>query len=154
MAQTTTKDRRERLLDAKANGTLVRFRSRFENGHVHGYVSDVGPKLFLLRLVSDDIRYNGFECFRIKDVRGLKPAPTASFMAAVLALRYPERAPDPVIDLGSVEGLLRTASELYPLITQHRECKKTNACWIGKMSDIHKGQVLMRTVAPDATWDY
>ncbi len=148
------KETREGLLNAKTDGLLVRIRSPYHNGHVHGYVIDVGPKFFLLRSVSDDIRYNGFECFRIKDVRGLKPAPTASFMIAALALRYPERPADPIVDLSSLETLLRTASAAFPLITLHRERQRPDACWIGKMTDIHEGQVLMRTVAPDATWDY
>ena len=48
---------------------LVRFYRRFEDSSVRGYVLDIGPKFFLLALVSDRVWFDGFECFRISDVR-------------------------------------------------------------------------------------
>ena len=53
---------------------LIRFKRRFEAGSVCGYVLDVGPRFFLLSLVSDRFWFDGFECFRISDVRNMRPA--------------------------------------------------------------------------------
>ena len=56
---------------ARRDKLLVQFRRPFEEGSVHGYVIDIGPQFFLLALVSDAIRFNGFQCFRLSDVRKL-----------------------------------------------------------------------------------
>ena len=53
------------LREAMRYRQLVRFERRFEAGFVRGYVLDVGPRFFLLSLVSDRVRFDGFECFRI-----------------------------------------------------------------------------------------
>jgi hypothetical protein len=51
---------------------LVRFASAFERGTVNGYVLDIGPQFFLIALVSDGLRLNGFQCYRLSDVRKLQ----------------------------------------------------------------------------------
>ena len=63
------------LRKAAREHRLVRSRRRFEDTKIHGYVRPVGPKFFLLSLVSDRIRFDGFECFRCSDIRKLQPEP-------------------------------------------------------------------------------
>src|SRR3954453_3441598 len=96
---------------------FVRFSRRFEESPVRGYVLDVGPKFFLLALVSDRIWFDGFECFRIADVSKLKPDPYAAFAEAALKKRG-ERVPKkPRLNLESIEDLLLSAGRSFPLVT-------------------------------------
>jgi hypothetical protein len=68
------------LRSAMRKRSLVRFRRPLEEGDVNGYVFAVGPDYFLIALVSDDIRFNGFQAFRIIDVRELRLHPFAVFV--------------------------------------------------------------------------
>jgi len=76
------------LTEAMHDKTLVKFWSPFEPGSTQGYVLDIGPRFFLLGFVDDDIRFNGFQCMRLADVRRLRvPDPYASFIGAALRKR-------------------------------------------------------------------
>jgi hypothetical protein len=55
-------------------------------------VLDIGPRFFLLALVSDRIRFDGFECFRLSDVRNVRPDPYTTFAETALRKRG-ERIP-------------------------------------------------------------
>lgn len=54
---------------------MVRFERRLEPGSVSGYVAGVGADLFLLVLVNDSIRFDGFQVFHNRDVRKLREEP-------------------------------------------------------------------------------
>jgi|SRR5665213_228745 len=79
MPQPKRKSHRPQLLGAMRDHRAIRFSTRFEVGRVRGYVLDVGPSFFLLALVSDGIRFNGFGCFGVTDVKNLEPDPYAAF---------------------------------------------------------------------------
>lgn len=119
------------LRRAKRSGLLVRFRRPFEDGSVHGYVLDVGREFFLLALVSDQIRFNGFQCFRTIDVRHLRPDPFAAFMESALKKRR-ESKPDPrEVSVSSLRALLLSASKSFS--TGHDSAKSwslTFARWV------------------------
>jgi hypothetical protein len=66
---------------------LVRFTRTVEQGWVNGYVLDVGPEFFLLALVNDQIRFDGFQALRLRDVRGLRENPYATFVESALKAR-------------------------------------------------------------------
>src|SRR4051812_37948595 len=118
---------------------LVRFSRRFEESPVRGYVLDVGPKFFLLALVSDRIWFDGFECFRIADVSKLKPDSYAAFAEAALKKRG-ERVPKkPRLNLESIEDLLLSAGRPFPLVTISREQDDPGACWIGRVKSVQRG---------------
>jgi hypothetical protein len=50
---------------------LIRFASALDRGTISGYVLDVGPQFFLIALISDGILPNGFQCYRLSDIRRL-----------------------------------------------------------------------------------
>lgn len=133
---------------------LVRFASALERGTVNGYVLDIGPKFFLIALVSDGLRPNGYQCYRLADVRKLQvPDKFARFHEAVLKKRgipFPKKPP---VDVSSIENLLHTANRAYPLITIHREKTDPSACWIGRVVDLGGGRVTLLEIGPDASWD-
>jgi len=132
---------------------FVRFTRRFEKGFTRGYVVDVGPKFFILALLTDQIRFDGFSCFRVADVRNLKADPYAAFAEAALK-KLEQRAPKkPRAVVASIEELLLSANKSFPLVTIHREKKHPDACWIGKVKEISGGRVFLLEIGPDAKWD-
>lgn len=132
---------------------FVRFARRFEQGFARGYVLDVGPKFFLLALQGDQMRFDGFSCFRIADVKNLKPDPYTAFTEAALR-KLKERAPKkPRVSVASIQELLFSATKLFPLLTIHRQRVDPDVCWIGKIEDVRQGQVSLLEINPDAKWD-
>jgi len=114
---------------------------------------DVGPAFFLLALVSDRIRFDGFECFRTRDVTDIQPDPFAGFTEAALAKRREMRPPPPRLSLESIEDLLISANREFPLVTIHREDADPDVCHIGRVMSIAHGRVSLLEINPDANWD-
>jgi hypothetical protein len=104
-------------------------------------------------LVSDRIRFDGFECFRVNDVKNLEPDPYAAFAEAALKKRRLRRPKKPRVSVDSVERLLLSAGRAFPLVTIHRESIDPDVCWIGRVLGVNRGRVSMLEINPDATWD-
>jgi hypothetical protein len=132
---------------------LVKFSRRFEESPVRGYVLDIGPKFFLLALLSDRMWFDGFECFRISDISDLKPDSYGAFAEAALRKRG-ERVPrKPRLSLASTEDLLVSAGRSFPLVTIHRDQVDPDVCWIGRVKRVQRGRVSLLEINPDASWD-
>lgn len=132
-------DRSSRLANAMRERQFLRFSRRFEDFVVHGYVLDIGPRFFLLALVSDRLWFDGFECFRIADVRDIRPDPYAAFAEAALKKRGERVSRKPRVSLASVEELLLSANRAFPLVTIHREQADPDVCNIGRVVAIDRG---------------
>src|SRR5579864_7666959 len=134
--------KRSQLAVACRKKIPVKFTRPFEQGSVNGYVIDIGPQFFLIALVSDGIRFNGFQCFRLSDVRSLQsPSKYATFAEAALKKRG-ERIPQkPRVDISSLSTLLQTASRAFPLVTIHREHVDADVCQIGHVVNLSNGRV-------------
>jgi hypothetical protein len=120
---------------------LVKFMRPFEPGTVNGYVLDIGPRFFLtVVLAGDCICFNGFQCFRLADVRRLQvPHKYAAFNEAALKKRRQKRPTDPHVSVASIQDLLRSANRAFPLLTIHRErpiqmCVTLVASWISALN--------------------
>jgi hypothetical protein len=142
-----------RLKSAMRTRRLMRFSRRFEPGIVRGYVLDVGPKFFLLALVSDRIWFDGFECFRVGDIRDLMPDPYAKFAEDALNKRKERMPKKPRVSVRSIEELLLSAAKAFPLLTIHREKVDPDVCWIGRVVGISRGRVSLLEIRPGAEWD-
>jgi len=142
-----------KLVDAMNGRCLVRFSRRFEDTAIRGYVVDVGPQFFLLTLLSDRIWFDGFECFRVKDIRDLKPDPYAPFAEAALRKRGERRPRKPRVSVASLEELLLSACRTFPLVTIHREQVDPDVCWIGRVLGVDRNRVSLLEIGPDAKWD-
>ena len=119
-----------------------------------GYVLAVGPRFFLIALVDENIRFNGFQCLRLQDVRNLEvPAKYAAFIEAALKLRGEKRPRIPAVVVDSVHELLRTAGRAFPLITIHRERVAPDVCHIGRVVAVSESEVSLLEIGPDACWD-
>ena len=141
------------LLDAMHSREFIRFSRRFESSKIRGYVLDAGPQFFLLALVSDRIRFDGFECFRINDVKKLRPDPYAPFAEAALRKRGERRPKKPLVSVANIEELLLSAGKAFPLVTIHREQVDPDVCWIGRVQGVNRGRVSLLEIGPDAIWE-
>jgi hypothetical protein len=119
-----------------------------------GYVLAVGPRFFLLALVDENIRFNGFQCLRLQDVRNLEvPAKYAPFIEAALKLRGEKRPRIPAVVVDSIQELLRTANRAFAVITIHRETVAPDVCHIGGVVAVSDSEVSLLEIGPDACWD-
>jgi hypothetical protein len=118
------------------SGTLVRLRRPFEEGSVNGYVLTVGREFFLLALVSDHVRFNGFQALRMVDVRELRPHPFATFVESALKKRREPTPRKPKVSVRSLRALLLSASKGFPLLTIHRERVDADACHVGRLDPV------------------
>lgn len=132
---------------------FVRIRTKFEHFPIRGYVFDAGPKFFLLCVVNDRLWFDGFECFRIKDVLSVEPDPYADFADAALKKRKQRRPRKPKVDLDSVQGILHTAGKVFPLLTIHMEKHNPDVCYIGQVCEITVKHLHLRCIDPHAQWD-
>jgi hypothetical protein len=142
-----------RLKIAMRDHRLIRYSRRFEEWPDQGYVLEIGPRFFLFALVSNDIRFNGFQCVRIGDLRNPRPAPYATFIEAALRKRG-ERGPKrPRVSVQSIEGILVSANKIFPIVTIHRERIEPDTCNIGRVLGVNRGRLSLLEINPDATWD-
>ena len=140
------------LVEAIRRREFIRFSRRFESSKIRGYVLDVGPQFFLLALVSDRIWFDGFECFRIADVKDLRLDPYAAFAEAALKKRGERRRKKPRVSVANLEDLLLSAGKAFPLVTIHREQVEPDVCWIGRVQGVNGGRVSLLEICPDAVW--
>ncbi len=146
--------KRSQLAAARRDKVLVRFTRPFEEGWVHGYVIDIGPQFFLVALVSEGIRFDGFQCFRLSDVRRLQaPAKYAAFAEAALKKRGERIPKKPDVVVSSLQKLLLSAGQTFPLVTIHREKVDPSVCYIGRVVGVKNGRVSLLEIGPDAVWN-
>jgi hypothetical protein len=114
----------------------------------------VGPRFFLLALLSDEsVRFNGFCCCRITDVKDLKRDPYEAFAEAALKKSGSRRPAGPRVSVSTLEELLLSANKAFPLITIHRERISPDTCRIGRIQHIEKGYLWFLEIGPNAKWD-
>jgi hypothetical protein len=145
---------RTQLAEALKSRHVVTFTRPCEPGSVTGYVLKVGPRYFVVAIVSDEIRLAGYQCFRISDVRSLGvPAPNAAFTKQALKLRGERMPKMPRVSVTTLAELLTTASRAFPLVTIHREQADPDVCHIGRVVDVSKSNVTLLEIGADAKWD-
>jgi hypothetical protein len=141
------------LRRACEDAVLVKFTNPFDDGLIHGYVLEVGPQFFLLALLGQDMRFDGFQCSRLQDVKHLRPDPYADFAVTALRKRRQQLRKKPNVDISELPALLKSASKAFPLVTIHREGVKPDACWIGRVLDVTEKSVVLHEIGPDAVWE-
>jgi hypothetical protein len=146
--------KRSFLLRAVEEKLLIRFSRPFERGSVNGYVLDVGPTFILMAVFGDGFTLDGFLCCRISDIRSLKYASDniASMYQTVFCKRGQEIPPRPPVDLATVESILQTANQAFPLVAIHREKIKPGVCHIGCVTEIRENKFWMREIDTDSSW--
>lgn len=140
------------LESAARSRQLVRLTRRFETSRARGYVLDVGPKFFLLSVLSDRVWLDGFQCLRVADVSDVTSDPYSAFAEKALALRgegFPER---PNVSVTNVGEMVESAGRAFPLVAIHRESVDPDVCWIGRIERVSRGRVSLVEITPSAEW--
>lgn len=133
---------------------VVRFWNSYDPEPAHGYVLDIGTDFFLFLFINDSIRFEGFECRLIADIKRLEvPNPFEEFIVAALSKRGECLDKAPEVDLSSVTSILNSASKLFPLVVIELGHKKKGVCFVGKVVDVSKGRLLMLEIGPHAVWE-
>jgi len=146
-------DKHSLLRKALREQQLVRFSRRYDSYKTSGYVRTVGPEFFLLQLVEDSIRFNGFECFRINGITGLGSDPYSSFVETALRKRKQKRSKAPQIKIQSVSSILESGAKAFPLVTIHTERIDPDVCYIGRVMGIDKTHLSLLKIRPGAVWE-
>jgi len=147
---TRTIDELER---AQRDKLLATFTQPGLDGSDWGYVLDIGPRFFLLAHLDVDggVRFNGFICFRLADVRELQvPGKQAAFAEAVLKKRGDRLPEKPPVSLTNMEELLLTVHRAAPLVAIYREKKDPGLCKIGGVLDVRNGRLSLLEIDTDA----
>jgi len=142
-------DVREQLAQAMRERLLMRFHRRFEDGWVRGYVVGIGPEFLMLAEVSDHLRFNGFGCYSLAEVKNLQPAPYPGFVETALEKLGEVQPETPAVALNSIDDIVTTAGNLFTVITAYSEAQ----VHIGAVVSLDGGVVWMRDIGPDAVWD-
>jgi len=132
---------------------FVRFSRPFEDETIRGYVLAVGREMFLIAVVSDQIRFNGFQAFRIRDVRKFARDPFAAFAESALRARRGHRPRRPKVSIANLRRLLQSAGRTFTLVTIHRERIDPSVCWIGRVVKVGKDRLSLLEIGPDAVWN-
>jgi hypothetical protein len=146
---------KRQLLKAMGSDALIRLeRSNVEDGSISGYVVALGPEFFLMEVLDDSIRLDGFYCLRYRDVTNCKvPSPTHEFVEKALQIREFTRAEKPQIDLSSIGALLESAGAASPVITIHPEEADPGTCFIGRFVHLNGNILQLMEITPDGEWD-
>jgi hypothetical protein len=66
----------------------------------------------------------------------------APFAEAALKKRGERRPKKPRVSVASIEDLLLSAGQAFPLVTLHREQVDPDVCWIGRVQGVNRGAFL------------
>ena len=114
----------------------------------------MGPQLFAMLVLGEDLRFNGFQVFKRREMTRLEvPHKRSAFLESSLRLRRLTRPPKPRIRVDTLGAVLASASRAFPLVTIHRERTDQGACHIGRIAALDYQRVALIEINPGAEWD-
>jgi hypothetical protein len=129
-------------------------RSGLDNRASQGFVVGVSVELLLLHSFSDRLDLDGYTAFRIRDISELRrDFPRKGFYLKALELKRIRPVPTAGIDIGSVQGLLKSIERKYPLVVIYRERTAPGECEIGRIRLTSRSTYALRWISPTATWE-
>ncbi len=118
-----------------------------------GYVVDANERFVLLHIVDDRIELDGYVVLRTEDITEVVcEFDNYKFIEKALAIRRMEPERPMLVDLTSMEAVLRSIDEHFPLLVVHREEVNGDECWIGSLDSVSDKTFTLRAMDPDAKW--
>lgn len=146
----------KKVVNAKRYTKLVEcYRSNLDGDEIAdmGYVVDASDEFMMLQLVDDRISLNGYTLIRIADITKLDAdVPHAAFIAKALEIRKKVVRQPVLVDLTSIETILSSIDQNFPLMTLHKEATDPDTCWVGSLDSIGEKTVTIKEMSPDAKW--
>jgi hypothetical protein len=134
---------------------IVEFdRGKLDPHSLRGFVLAYSEALTLLNVLTDDYFLNGYSVIRNQDVVAYSPYDNPDYFlnrAVLLKGIKPKRAPK--MNVLDWPLLLKTANQLFPLITVYRELISTDVCHIGTIRTVRAKTFDLFEIGPDAEWD-
>jgi len=121
---------------------------------LRGFVLEFSEQLTLLSPLDDErFELNGYTVIRNSDVRRWRSVGEDSFCIRALRLKgvWPVRRRG--LSLASWPDLLKSANDLFPLITVSRERIDKNACQIGRILSMNRVSFQLEEIDTDASWN-
>lgn len=149
-------DIRASLTEAARDQASVRIaRSTLRRSNkVEGFVVAVGKVWVLLAVLDPNVDLDGYAALRLDDVSKVeRRGGPDTFVGRALAARgqWPPVTVD--VNLDDVADLLRTASDVAPLVTVHIEEDDPTVCYVGRPVRYSKRSVHMLDITPEAVWE-
>ena len=146
---------RAELETAVREQALVRVsRSIRRSDEIDGFVVGLGQEWMLLAVLDDSIRLDGYAALRLRDVSTVeRRGGPDTFVGKALRVRgeWPPVGVD--VDLDGVGELIRTASDVAPLVTLHIEEDDPTVCFIGRPVRVTSRSVHLLEITPEAEWE-
>ena len=118
-----------------------------------GYVVDANEKYVLLHAVDDRIELDGYVLLRMGDVTEVNfDFDTHRFIEKALAIRKQQPERPALVDLTTLETVLASIDEHFPLLVVHREEGGGVRRWVGSLESIGDKTFTLRSMEPDAKW--
>lgn len=137
--------------------TLIQIvRGDFEDScpTIEGQVLASSDSIVCLAVLDDRVRFNGIDIFYRDQITEFDlPSPHAKFYQTALRLRGDPLPEVPPVDLSSIRLVLKSVSEVSPLVVIHREVEEPEVCEIGQIKSFDEETFELREIDPDAEWD-
>jgi hypothetical protein len=118
-----------------------------------GYVVGVNDTFVLLQyLNSDTVTLSGYMVFRIKDIESAYVVGNENFLPRAVASKgmQPQTPLDVIIT--DFSGVISSVNDHYPLIVIARERKEPKVIYLGRVEQLGKKSVYLRTVDMRGEW--
>ena len=139
---------------AASKGLLSIRRDDIEDATVYGFCVGAGPHWFVLGILNDEYRPNGFQCMRFQDVSSIEyPPKRAKFIKRAIAYWNDATSDFPNINLQSTRSILETVEQYFELVTLHPEISDPDVCFVGVPESVNDIDVSLKTISPNAVWD-
>ena len=134
---------------------IVEFdRGKLDPHSLRGFVLAYSETLTLLDVLTDDYFLNGYTVIRNQDVVSYSAYDSPDYFlnrAVQLKGLKPKRAPK--VNISDWPLLLKTANQLFPLITIHREVISPDVCHIGTIQSMRVKTFSLFEIDADAEWE-
>ena len=134
---------------------IVEFdRGKLDPHSLRGFVLAYSETLTLLNVLTDDYFLNGYTVIRNQDVVSYSAYDSPDYFlnrAVQLKGIKPKRAPK--VNISDWPLLLKTANQLFPLITIHREVISADVCHIGTIQSMRVKTFSLFEIDADAEWE-
>lgn len=153
----SVKSIRDHLATVAADQALVRIRRDIPDAdRMEGFVQAVGTEWMLLALFDTNwFAFDGFVTLRVADISKIKEVGDTD-STAVRAAKLTEQWPPPTVkglDLDTTAGLLKTASDHFPLATVYIEETWPDVCYVGRVAELSPTKLSLQSLDPEATWE-
>lgn len=134
---------------------MVEFERKHLDEHkLRGFVLDCSDILTLIHLMDDNFYLNGYTIIRNEDVTKYWVYDKQSyFVSRALNIKNLKPIQQPEVEIGCWHNVLSTASNLFPLITIHREEMNNEVCYIGRLVEITSRTFTLQEIDTTALWE-